>query len=137
MEHELEPILKGTRYVFKSLLEVDDETVTRNAFCFSKPIFRDFVIKFASSVTSTSKVMRSGDVQHKSIIKVDLPIKEQSEPPKSGGILETLRNMLNPDPNSQWPSDYDAEYYSQPLYRRSLYLRNKINKRTGKPMLMD
>lgn len=145
--HELEPILKGTRFVFKSQLDVENNDVTKNAFTFTKPIYRNFNIEIES--TTPCGILRSGDLNISAHIKVNLKdidftpnenetkIDTKNELPKSKGIADTLRDLISPDPSQQWASDYDAGYHSQPAYRKGLYLRNKINRRMGRPMLMD
>lgn len=137
--HELEPILKGTRYVFKSQLDVTDKSVTRNAFHFTKPIYRNFDIKFENAPRDVG-VSRNGDLVTNGYIKIrdiDFSANETAEPPKSKTIANILNDLISPDPSEQWASDYDAGYHSQPAYRRGLYLRNKIRERTGQPILFD
>lgn len=140
--HELEPILKGTRFVFKSQLDVEDSSVTKNAFTFTKPIYRNFNIDLESITQSSVKILRNGDLVNTSV-KINLndidfsPNEQTSEPPKSKSIMDTLHDLISPNPHTQWASDYDAGYHSQPAYRKSLYLRNKILKRTGQPTLKD
>lgn len=146
LEHELEPILKGTQFVFKSQLEVENKDVTPNAFTFTKPIYRKFNIDVESNITilpnddsisCKSGILRDGTPFAKTYLKVNMPDLDFNtnepniEPPKSNTIMDTLHNLISPDPATQWASDYDAGYYVQAAYRRGLYLRNKILKRTG------
>lgn len=137
--HELEPILKGTRYVFKSQLDVTDKSVIRNAFPFTKPIYHDFNIDFTSMPQIT--FLHNGDLTSKvnsKPIDIDFtPNETKTEPPKSKTILNILHDLISPNPAEQWTSDYDTGYYSQPDYRKGLYLRNKINARMGEPTMKD
>jgi len=137
IEHELEPILTGTRYVFKSYLNVIDDDIIPNSFPFSKTIHKIFNIDVVKDMNINTNISRIGDLNLKTIFDFDLPINKESKKELQTTIIDTSANLFESDPSVQWLSDYDDGYYRQPEYRRGLYLRNKINKRLGKSMLRD
>lgn len=141
--HELEPILKGTRYVFKSQLDLVNPNTIHNAFPFLKTIYRTFDIEVKENKLENNisiKVNKTGDFVTSFHIPIDVDNNNEFNK-KPDENLDKKNNSIDDksiyDPSQQLESDYDSDYYAQPLYRRRLYLRNKINKRIGKPTLRD
>lgn len=144
-EHELSPILYGERYVFKTHLELEDPNAEIIDFVFERPTFRKFdITKLETNEKlsdiekqnqlilekTTCKILRDGTPCVNLYIPVKLPdLNDESSYQKNNiSLSEEERNL---------PQDYDIGYFLQPAYRKEIYLRNKINQRTGKPNLMD
>ena len=65
--HELEPILEGTRYVFKSQFDVENNLVVPNTFPFTKEINRNFKIK-SSDIIIYDDVDKDTSIDIKNIL---------------------------------------------------------------------
>lgn len=122
LSHELQPILKGTRYVFKSNLNVINKNVSVNQFPFTKPIFRNFKIG-SVNISDTQK----NDVDYN-----DDEITQMMHVTTENDVQ---KHELNP--YEQWASDFDDGYQKSLPYRKGLYLHNKIAVRTGQPVKFD
>lgn len=88
IEHELETILEGTRYVFKSELYVQNDDVIVNSFPFTKEINRIFNIDVKKE-TQNLKIENTDNFP----IDYDKPLGETTKNPK---IRETLNKILQP-----------------------------------------
>lgn len=146
-EHELLPILYGERYVFKTHLELEDVNADTIDFVFERPTFKKFLITKIDLHDEFSDVDKQNE---------KYPLKNKTNLLRDGTPVSNIRISIqlpdinnNPtyeqhdskdkigDPNFNLPEDYDAGYYLQPAYRKGIYLQNKINKRVGKPNVMD